>query len=194
MGRRPKEAWRSTGTAWQAELAYGCVGGALSIAALAIAGWPESAALTAAIPIASVIGAAILVPFAQFVWQLLWQPWHDLRSQVDALRSGDVSSMQSEERLIVVLRDYLRQGNELEAIRTRNGAYTTFEVNELEDWTSKIVGVLVDHATRPQCELFIEAHNGSGTGYAAHRSWAKARIEALEQIVAELDQAPLPET
>jgi hypothetical protein len=43
----------------------------LSIVFLAAAGWPESTAVTAMIPIASAAGAAILVPFAQFLWQLL---------------------------------------------------------------------------------------------------------------------------
>jgi hypothetical protein len=184
--RQPKEAWAQTSATWKPELLFGCVGGGLSVLILVAAGWPEDPLVSAVIPIASVIVAAVLVPVVQFLWRLLWQPWNDLRSQVDAL-ARDGSTMQSDERLIVVLRDYLRQGNELEAIRTGSSTYTTFEVNELEDWTSKIVGVLVDYATKAQCELFIDAHNGCGTGYAAHREWARARMGALEKIIAELD-------
>ena len=170
---------------------YGCVGGGLSIAIFAISGWPESPAVTAAIPAASAVGAAILVPFGQFLWRLLWQPWHDLQSKVGEL-AGEDSAMQPAERLIVVLRNYLREGYELDAIRLGGKSYNTFEVEQLDDWTHSIVTCLTEYGTKAHCERFIEAQNEMecGTGFAAHREWAAARVAVLERIVADLDPEP----
>jgi hypothetical protein len=99
--------------------------------------------------------------------------------------------MQSYERLIVVLRNYHRQGLELEAIRTGGRTYSTSELDELEDWTHDVVTCLTEYGTKAQCERFIEAHVEfqCETGYAAHREWAAARVVVLERIIEELDSS-----
>jgi hypothetical protein len=84
--RRPKEAWRQTRTDWKPELLYGVVAGAVSVIGLTVAGWPESGAASVLIPLGSVLGGALIVPLGQFVWRILWQPWHDLRSEVTDIK------------------------------------------------------------------------------------------------------------
>jgi hypothetical protein len=191
--RRPREAWQETGTAWKPELAYGGVGGALSLTIFAATGWPQSAAVTATVPIASAVGAAILVPLVQFLWGLLWQPWNDLKATVADLADDD-GPMQVKERLMVVLRDYLRQGLEMEALRSGSSSYRHSEVEELDDWTHDVTTVLTEYGTKEQCVRFIEAHIQfeCGNGFAAHREWAAARVVSLEQIIAALDPSFQP--
>lgn len=189
-GRRPKEAWQQTSRTWKSELAYGCVGGLLSVGFLAATGWPESNAVTAAIPLFSAISAAILVPLSQFLWRLLWQPWNDLKRQVGGLSTDDAAptTMNASEQLIVTLRNYLRQGLELEAVRHKNAAtYNTSEEDELEDWTHSVVTCLWEYGTKTQSERFIDADAGCPTGYASHRDRAEARLVALQKIIEELD-------
>jgi hypothetical protein len=189
--RRPREAWERTGTAWKAELLYGLVGGGISILVLSVAGWPDSQVASALIPIGSVLLAALLVPLAQFGWSLLWQPWHDLRTEVRSLSQGD-SPMGTQDRLAVVLRDYLRQGKALEAMRNVGPAYETSEVEELEDWTHNIVQLLVEYGRKDQCERFIEADAQCGQSFGAHREWADARVAVLEDLIKELDESAAP--
>ena len=110
-----------------------------------------------------------------------------MKAKVADLGDGN-GHMAESERLIVVLRNYLRQGFELEAYR-RHGSpsYESSELDELEDWTHSIVTCLTEHGTKAQCEKFIEADKACPTGYAAHREWTLARIAALEAIIADLD-------
>lgn len=173
-------------------MAFAAVGGALVSGFFTATGWPEDPVPTVAIPIAAAVGAAILVPVAQFIWKLLWQPWNDMKAKVVDLSDGD-GQMATPERLIVVLRNYLRQGFELEPYR-RHGSptYETSELDELEDWTHSVVTCLTEYGTKAQCEKFIEADKACPTGYAAHREWTLARIAALEVIIAELDPTPQP--
>lgn len=100
--------------------------------------------------------------------------------------------MQPAERLVVVLRNYVRQGLEMEAIRNGGPTYNTSELDELEDWTHSVVTCLTEYGTKTDCESFINAQveMECGTGYAAHREWAAARVAVLERIVAELDPEP----
>ncbi len=185
--RRPKEAWEEASSGWRGELAYAAVGGVLVCGFFAVTEWPKHPMETVAIPIGAAVGAAILVPLARFLWCLLWQPWNDMKTRVASLAEDD-SHMDESERLIVVLRNYLRQGFELEAYRHRRApTYETSELDELEDWTHSIVTCLTEYATREQCERFIEADKLCSAGYAVHREWALARIAALEIIIEELD-------
>jgi hypothetical protein len=95
--------------------------------------------------------------------------------------------MGTKERLVVVLRDYLRQGRALEAIRNAGPAYETSEVEELEDWTHSIVQLLIEYGRKEQCERFIDADAQCGQSFAVHREWADARVEVLEDLIEELD-------
>ena len=195
-GRRAKDAWGETNTAWKPELVYGCVGGVLSIFIFAATGWPESPFVSAAIPLVSAFGAAVLVPLGQFLWRLLWQPVTDLNAQVVGLKTqvtelrSDGSSMQTDERLVVVLRNYVREGREMEAIRNMHrGIYETSERDELDDWTHSVITCLTEYGTKDQCERFIDAQDTCerDPGILAHRHWAASRVVVLEQIVEELD-------
>jgi hypothetical protein len=189
-GRRPKEAWRETGTAWQAELAYAVVAFVLVCIYFTLAKWPKDPVASVAIPASAAVGAAILVPLAQFLWRLLWQPWNDIKAKVAGL-DGE-NHMGESDRLVVVLRNYLRQGFELEPYRRHGspGAYSSSELDELEDWTHAVVTCLTEYGTKAQCEKFIEADKLCPSGYAAHREWALARIAVLETIIEELDPTP----
>lgn len=190
QGRRPKEAWKKASSGWQAELAFAAVGGALVCGFFTATEWPEDPVPTVAIPIAAAVGAAILVPLAQFIWRLFWQPWDDMKAKVADL-DNDSGHMAESERLIVVLRNYLRQGFELEPYRRYGSSiYETSELDELEDWTHSIITCLTEYGTKAQCEKFIEADKACPTGRMAHREWTLARIAVLETIIDELD----PET
>lgn len=186
-GRRPREAWQQTTRTWKSELAYGCVGGLLSVGILAATGWPESKAVTATVPLFSAISAAILVPLSQFLWRLLWQPWNDLKSRVGEI-SADPSPMNASEQNIVTLRNYLRQGLELEAILQKGSSRCNdSEVDEVEDWTHRVVTCLWEFGTKAQSERFIDADAGCQRGFASHRDRAEARLAALQMIIEELD-------
>jgi hypothetical protein len=192
QGRRPKEAWQETGTAWRAELAYGLVAGVLVCVYFIATKWPANSMATVGLPIGAAVGAAILVPLAQFFWRLIWQPWNDLKTKVADLADDD--HMSESERLVVVLRNYLRQGFELEAYRLADrtaGAFYTWERDELADWTHDVVTCLTEYGTKAHCEKFIEADKlCTASGHAVHREWAMARIAVLEVIIEELDPSP----
>jgi hypothetical protein len=186
-GRRPRDAWQQTTRTWRTELAYGCVGGLLSIAILAGVGSPKGGFVTAAIPVVSAVGAAIFVPLGQFLWRLAWQPWDDLKSQVGEI-SADASPMNASEQNIVTLRNYLRQGLELEAILQKGSSRCNdSEVDEVEDWTHRVVTCLWEFGTKAQSERFIDADAGCQRGFASHRNRAEARLVALQEIIKELD-------
>ncbi len=190
-GRRPKDAWKETGTAWRGELAYAGVAAVLVCIYFTLTAWPEDPVASVAIPAGAAIGAAILVPLAQFLWRLLWQPWDDLKTQVGDLAATEGGGMVESERLVVVLRDYLRQGFELEAYRQSHrtgGGFYTRELDELEDWTHNVVTCLTEHGTKAHCEKFIEADKLCTTGgHTVHREKAMARIAVLESIISDLD-------
>lgn len=189
-GRRPKEAWRATGTGWWSELVYGLVAGALVCIYFTATKWPEDPVPTVGIPIGAAVGAAILVPLARFLWRLLWQPWTDMKAKVADLATDD-DHMDESERLIVVLRNYLRQGFELEAYRHYGTAgYHTSEKDELEEWTHNVITCLTEYGTKAQCEKFIEADKDCPSGHTAHREWTLARIAYLEAIINKLDPKP----
>jgi hypothetical protein len=163
------------------------VGGLLSVGILAATGWPESKAVTATVPLFSAISAAILVPLSQFLWRLLWQPWNDLKSRVGEI-SADPSPMNASEQNIVTLRNYLRQGLELEAILQKGSSRCNdSEVDEVEDWTHRVVTCLWEFGTKAQSERFIDADAGCQRGFASHRDRAEARLAALQMIIEELD-------
>ncbi|MEX0972501.1 MAG: hypothetical protein WDZ46_04500 [Solirubrobacterales bacterium] len=159
----------------------------MALAIFVLTDWPESRVATVGIPAAAAVGAAFLVPLMQFFWRLLWQPWNDIKAKVTNL-AEDEGHMGESERLIVVLRNYLRQGFELEPYRKHGAStYSSSELDELEDWTHSVVTCLTEYGTKAQCEKFIEADKLCPSGYAAHREWALARIGVLEAIIEELD-------
>ncbi len=98
--------------------------------------------------------------------------------------------MQGSERLVVVLRNYVREGSELEAIRnSHRGVYQASERDELNDWTHDVVTCLTEYGTKDQCERFINAHDffERDPALLAHRHWAASRVAVLERIADELD-------
>jgi hypothetical protein len=160
-GRSPKKAWAGTRSDWRPELLYALVGGILSIVILTIAGWPEGHA-SYFIPLASALGAALLVPFAQFVWRLTWQPWEQLRDDVTAIREGaapkdEAAPVKKPLNKKLTALNYVRIWDD---IWDNSTASWSSKENRQSEWTDQVVQFLATHVSAEEAERFLKTGSG----------------------------------
>lgn len=162
-GRSPEKAWKQTRSDWKPELLYALVGGVLSIVVLTIAGWPEGHA-SYFIPLGSALGAALLVPFVQFIWRLTWQPWDSLKSDVAAIRAkveeSSPAPVQAEKAKTKKPIDVRLTA--LNYIRTYDDAQGTNEFafrrkEAISRWTDQVVHFLAEHVGGDAVERILKA-------------------------------------
>ncbi|HEX5610587.1 MAG TPA: hypothetical protein VFX45_10920 [Solirubrobacterales bacterium] len=180
-GRSPRAAWSRTRNDWKPELLYGAVGGLLSIGVMSAAGWPESHLLSYGIPILSILGAALLVPFVQFLWRLAWQPWESLKTDVAMIRSKVEEPPQPpvvpekpakkkavNKRLTAL--NYVRTYDDM----TGAGLFGLRRAEAIQSWTDNVVPFLVEHVSAETAERMLKTDQS-------------ARRDLLAEIAEELD-------
>jgi hypothetical protein len=176
--RRAKEAWEETSSDWKPELLYAVVGGVISIIALLLAGWPKSHLLSYGIPIASVVLAAVVVPLAQFIWKLLWQPWENMKADVHDMQSklGSMAAMPDDlaaikERLEnpptaipekpteapidkrLTALNYIRSYDD----ESKTGIFALRRAESIQRWTDEVVQFLSKHVSSEAAERMLTA-------------------------------------
>ena len=151
----------------------------LSIGILSAAGWPESHFLSYGIPLISILGAALLVPFLQFFWKLAWQPWEALRTDVAAIKAKVETPAPSvpkkaEPKTVINKRltalNYVRSYDDMQ-----EGTGFAFRRPEaISDWTDEVVPFLAKHVSPEAAERMLKAEQ-------------KDRRDLLAEIAEELD-------
>jgi hypothetical protein len=111
---------------------------------------------------------------------LLWQP----ATERLRLRPGQSSS-----QAVVQLCELLRQGKGLAALEPVLPWPLPGETAQLERWTRAVSAALVESGLTPTiCSRFIDAGSGCPESADRYRCVAQDRLEALEEIVADLEE------
>lgn len=137
----------------------------------------------------ALVAGFVLRPLLELTWNYIWAPWRDLNERVLAAPAED-SPARTKEKLFLVLRDFARQGRELDAMRTGGQSYNSRELDELEDWTADVFKVLFEYADKEHAQQFIDATRDIPNAFAVHRQWARVRVQTLEAIIADLGSEP----
>jgi hypothetical protein len=117
--------------------------------------------LSYGIPIVSVLVAALLVPFVQFLWRLAWQPWEALKADVAATRAKveapqapveePVKEPAIDKRLTAL--NYVRSYDDM----AKTGLFTLRRSEQITRWTDEVLPFLAKHVSSEAAERMLKA-------------------------------------